>query len=229
VHHTNEIAQTEAATGKLLANWWMHGEWLNLKDRKMSKSAGGFITLQMLIDQGYDPLAYRYLTYQAHYSTQLAFTTEALDGAAEALRRLQATVAALPVPSTSSTSSTPSAPSAAPDADAMERFHDALRDNLNAPRALAAIWEVAHSAALAPGVKRATLLAMNDVMPMGLEAVQPAAAPRAAPPEVLALLERRQAARKAKDFATADALRAEIAAAGWELRDTPAGPELVRR
>ncbi len=219
VHHTNELAQTRAATGKLLARWWLHGEFLVMKDRKMSKSAGNFITLQTLIDEGFDPLAYRYLTYTAHYRTPLTFTEEALHAAASAHQRLRHLMATLPP-----------APEAAPDAAAMARFREALRDDLNAPKALAVLWEVAQDERLAPGVRRATLLAMNAVLPLGLESVEPLTPEvHAPPPEVLALLERRQEARKAKDFATADSLRAQILAAGWEVRDTPQGTQLVRR
>ena len=218
VHHTNEIAQTEAATGKLLANWWMHGEFLNVKDRKMSKSTGGFLVWKDLEAQGYEPLAYRYLSYQATYRTPLNFTDEAMHGAQSALRHLQRTFSELPLSD------------AAPDAAVMARFIDALNDDLNAPKALAVIWEVARSTDQPPAVRRATLLAMNQVLPLGLEAVAPIEATAdSPPPEVRALLERRQAARAARDFSAADALRAEISALSWEVRDTPRGPELSRK
>jgi cysteinyl-tRNA synthetase len=219
IHHTNEIAQTFAATGKFLANWWLHGEFLVLKDRRMGKSEGNALTLQSLIDRGIDPLAYRYLTYLAHYTKPLTFTEEALEAAAAALKHLQELMAALPASAT-----------AAPDAPALARFRDALRDDLNAPKALAVVREVAKDGAIAPEVRRATLLAMNEILPMGLAEIAPAGAAAGAPPaEVLALLERRNAARKARDFATADALRAQIAALGFEVRDTPHGAQLVRR
>jgi cysteinyl-tRNA synthetase len=219
VHHTNEIAQTRAATGLLLANWWLHGEFLNDKDRKMSKSSGGFITLQSLIDAGYSPLTYRFLTYQAHYRASLTFTEQAMAAAASALQHLHQLYAALPPDE-----------SAAVDADGMERFRSALRDDLNAPQALAVVWDVAKSTTIPPPSRRATLLAMNKVMPLGLEAV--AAAPPAdqpPPAEVLALLERRNAARQARNFGEADALRAQIGALGYDIRDSAQGSQLVRR
>jgi cysteinyl-tRNA synthetase len=220
VHHTNEIAQTWAATGQLLANWWLHGEFLVLRgEAKMSKSAGNFVTLQDLIDQGISPMVYRYFTYSALYRKKLHFTEEALEAHKRALEHLHSIMAALPPAS-----------DAAPDAEALFRFHDALRDDLNAPKAVATVWEVAKDATLAPPVKRATLLAMNEILPLGLETVRPAEAQAETPPaEVLELLERRQAARQARDFATADALRAQIAGLGWEVRDTPEGPKLARR
>ncbi len=219
VHHTNEIAQTRAATGELLSRWWLHGEFLTVRGGKMSKSSGSFLTLQDLVDQGYDPLVYRYFTYSAHYRTNLSFSEEALDAAKAALQNLHTIVA-----------NSPAGPEAEPDAGLLVRFRDALRDDLNAPKALAVVWDAARDQRLAPAVRRATLLAMNDLLPMGLETAHLAApGEETAPPEVQALLDRRQAARKARDFAAADALRDEIAALGWEVRDTPAGPKLARR
>ena len=89
VHHTNEIAQSECATGKHFANWWMHGEFLLMGKEKVSKSKGGSInSLQSLIDAGYDPLAYRYFCLQAHYRSELNFSIEALEGATSGLRKI---------------------------------------------------------------------------------------------------------------------------------------------
>ncbi len=219
VHHTNEIAQTWAATGKLLANWWLHGEWLVMKDRKMSKSSGDFITLQALIGQGFDPLAYRYLTYTAHYRAQLTFTLEALTSAATSLKRLQGLFTALP-----------QAPVGAPDAVTLSAFRDTLRDDLNAPKALAVVWKVAQDTSLAPEVRRQTLLAMDATLPLGLSGIKPATPEVGVPPaEVQELARRREAARQARDFTSADALRGEIAALGWDVRDTAQGPELKCR
>ena len=219
VHHTNEIAQTRAATGKALANWWLHGEFLDLRGQKMSKSAGGFIKLRDLVEQGYDPMAYRFMTYQAHYRRKLNFDEEALNAAAAGLKRLHETFAALP-----------DAP-AAEDAAALERFRAALRDDLNAPQAVATVWQTLGDEKLAPEVRRATLLAMNAVLPMGLEKVESTAGrtEEGPPAEVLALLDQRNAARAAKDFATSDRLRNEIAALGYEIRDSAQGSTVVRR
>jgi cysteinyl-tRNA synthetase len=218
VHHTNEIAQTWAATGELLANWWIHGEWLVMGERKMSRSSGDFVTLQDLIDEGYDPLAFRYLTYNSHYRAPLAFTDEALSGAATSLKRLQALFNGLPAVG-----------AAVPDPDAMTAFRDRLREDLNAPQALAVVWKVARDGSLEAPVRRATLLAMNDLMPLGFEASATAPAAARVPEAVQELAQRREAARKARDFATADALRAELTALGWEVRDTAQGPELRPR
>jgi cysteinyl-tRNA synthetase len=217
VHHTNEIAQTEAARKTNLARWWLHGEFLDLKGEKMSKSAGGFIRLQDLVDQGFEPMAYRFMTYQAHYGRKLNFSEEGLAAAAAGLKRLHETFAALPAED-----------GVAADDAALARFRGALRDDLNAPQAVAAVWEVTRNEALDPKVRRATLLAMNAVLPLGLEAVPPAM-DDGPPAEVLALLDQRNAARKARDFQAADRLRDEIGARGYEIRDSAQGSTVVRK
>ncbi len=148
VHHTNEIAQTQARVGTRLANFWVHGYFLLLNDAKMAKSAGEFLRVQSLVDRGYDPLAFRYLCLTAHYRTQLNFTWDALDGAATGLDRMRAGFHALPDDGS------------APDAGAVERCTAHLNDDLNVPRALAVAWEVLRGD-LAPGVKRATLAAFD--------------------------------------------------------------------
>jgi cysteinyl-tRNA synthetase len=223
VHHTNEIAQTRAATGKLLANWWLHGEFLDLHGQKMAKSAGTFVTLQDLVDRGVDPMAYRFMTYQAHYRTKLDFTDEALAAAEAGLKRLHETFATFVVNAGES--------QATPDLEGMTRFGTALRDDLNAPRAVAAAWSVARNNDLSPAIRRATLLAMNEILPLGLESVQLDTGKEEpeVPEEVLSLLEQRTAARKARDFAAADRLRDQIGALGYEVRDSAQGPTVVRR
>ena len=215
VHHTNEIAQTEARVGTRLANFWMHGYFLLLNDAKMAKSAGEFLRLESLIARGYDPLVYRYLCLTAHYRTQMSFSWEAMDAAATALDRMRNGVFALP-----------SDPNAAPDAAYLDRFTGEINDDLNVPRALAVAWEVLRGD-LAPAVKRATLLRFDEVLGLRLAQWQPAQ--QHVPPDVAAIAEARAAARKAKQWADADRLRAELAGRGWEMEDQPAGYRLKRQ
>jgi cysteinyl-tRNA synthetase len=212
VHHTNEIAQTRAATGLLLADWWLHGEFLVLKDKRMGKSEGNFLTLQTLVDAGYAPMAYRYLTYTAHYRSHLTYSEEAIDAASSALRTVHNLFSALPVE-----------PGVTSDERLYGRFRDTLRDDLNAPQALAVVWETLRDTTVAPAIRRVTLLAMDEVLPLGLAHVDPAAEPSGPPAEVEALLAQRLEARAAKDWKTSDAVRGAIAALGWEVRDTPQG------
>jgi cysteinyl-tRNA synthetase len=213
VHHTNEIAQTEARVGTRLANFWMHGYFLLANDAKMAKSAGGFLRLKVLTDKGYDPLAYRYLCLTAHYRTQMNFTWDALDAATTALERMRNGVHALAV-------------SGAVDAGYIERFTAEINDDLNVPRALAVAWEVLRGELPAPA-KKATLLAFDRVLGLGLASWQPKV--EAIPDAVRVLAQARLAARDAKQWAEADRLRAELGATGWEMEDRPDGYSLRRR
>jgi cysteinyl-tRNA synthetase len=215
VHHTNEIAQTEARVGTRLANFWMHGYFLLSNDAKMAKSAGEFLRLQSLIDRGYDPLAYRYLCLTAHYRGQLNFTWEALDAAATALDRMRGGVHALGDSGV-----------AAPDPDLVERFTNEINDDLNLPRALAVAWETLRGG-LPAVVRKATLLRFDAVFGLGLATWTPKQ--EIIPDAIATLAEARLAARASKNWDEADRLRAELHAAGWEMEDRPQGYALKRR
>jgi cysteinyl-tRNA synthetase len=216
VHHTNEIAQTEARVGTRLANFWMHAYFLLSNDAKMAKSAGEFLRLQSLIDRGYDPLAYRYLCLTAHYRTQLNFTWEALDAAAKGLDRLRNGAFAL---------GEFDANFAEPDPGYRERFTAEVNDDLNLPRALALGWEVLRGN-LAAGTKKATLLDFDRVFGLGLGLWSPKS--ESIPESIAALAAARAAARASRQWAEADRLRAEIQAAGWEMEDRADGYSLKR-
>ena len=213
VHHTNEIAQTEARVGTRLANFWLHGYFLLANDAKMAKSAGEFLRLKSLTDRGYDPLAYRYLCLTAHYRSQLNFTWDALDAAATALDRMRRGFHGFPDDGT-------------PDAAHIERFASEINDDLNIPRALAVAWDVLRGE-LAPAARKATLAAFDRVFGLGLATWQPKE--ETIPETMRALAAARAAAREAKQWAEADRLRAELNAAGWEVEDGPDGYALRRR
>jgi len=215
VHHTNEIAQTEARIGTRLANFWMHGYFLVQNDAKMAKSAGEFLRVAALVDRGYDPLAFRYLCLTGHYRTQLNFTWEALDAAATGLARMRTTLHALPTGA-----------DAVADADALAQFATHVNDDLNTPRALALAWDVLRGD-LPAGVRRATILRFDDVFGLGLAGWKPTQ--EAVPDAVSALAQARADARKAKQWAEADRLRSELHAAGWEMEDRADGYSLKRR
>jgi cysteinyl-tRNA synthetase len=214
VHHTNEIAQTEARVGTRLANFWMHGYFLLANDAKMAKSAGEFLRLKSLTDRGYDPLAYRYLCLTAHYRSQLNFTFDALDAAATALDRMRRGFHALPR-------------GGEPDAAYVDRFTIEINDDLNIPRALAIAWELLRGDFVDLRVTKATLAAFDSVFGLGLEAWQPKQ--ETIPEIVRALAAARAAARAAREWAEADRLRLELHAAGWEMEDGPEGYALKRR
>jgi cysteinyl-tRNA synthetase len=215
VHHTNEIAQTEARTGTRLANFWLHGYFLLANDAKMAKSAGEFLRVGALVDRGYDPLAFRYLCLTGHYRTQLNFTWEALDAAATGLARMRSAFHALPDDA-----------NATADESLLAQFTALINDDLNAPRALALAWETLRGDR--PGdVKRATLARFDDVFGLGLAQWTPVE--DEVPADVRALAEARADARKAKDWAEADRLRARLQAAGWVMEDRADGYRLKRR
>jgi len=215
VHHTNEIAQTEARAGTHLANFWMHGYFLLSNDAKMAKSAGGFLRVATLVERGYDPLAFRYLCLTGHYRTQLNFTWEALDAAQTGLDRMRQGFHALPHDG-----------AAQPDPALVERFTDEINDDLNLPRALAVAWEALRGEG-DPAVRRATLARFDEVLGLGLVTWEPRDVE--APGNVEALAAARAAARKAKNFAEADRLRAELTALGWEMEDRADGYRLKPR
>ena len=203
VHHPNEISQTEAAYGTRLANFWMHGYFLITNDAKMSKSSGEFLRVQLLIDKGYDPIAYRYLCLTGHYRSQLTFSWEALDAAQTGLNRLRNTLFSLGAATT-------------PDAGFVARFMEKLNDDLNFPQALALGFEVLKSD-LAAGIKKATLLKFDEAFGFCLASWMPKI--DVVPADVRVVADARWAARNAKDWAEADLLRGELAALGWAMKD----------
>lgn len=207
VHHPNEIAQTQACYGTRLANFWLHGYFLQLDDAKMAKSAGDFLRVQTLIDRGYDPIAYRLFCLNAHYRAKLSFTWESLDGAATALNRLRRFVYEWGEPG-------------AIDASFADRFKQHVNDDLNMPRALALTWELVKSD-LPLSTKKATLLHFDTLFGLRLAHWEPI--DETVPEEIIALVQQRDQARAQKRWKDADILRAQIVAAGYEVEDTPQG------
>jgi cysteinyl-tRNA synthetase len=210
VHHTNEIAQTQACHGTNLANFWLHGYFLQTNDQRMAKSEGGFLRLQTLIDRGYDPLAYRYFCLSAHYRSRLNFTWEALEGAARALSRLRA-------------ASQEWTDTGASDAAYQDRFRARINSDLNLPRALALTWELVRSDLPAPA-KKATLLEFDRVLGLRLSEWQPP--DLIIPDDIATLVQRREQLRSERRWQEADALRDQIAGAGYEVEDTSQGPRV---
>ena len=222
VHHSNEIAQSLAAHGTRLANFWMHGHFLMLDQDRMSKSAGGFLRLQTLIERGIDPLAYRYLCLTAHYRSKLRFSWDALDGAQSALDRLRRVYAEWLRDEDIAPGL--NAASAAADADYLARFAAEIDQDLNLPRALAVLWDLVRSD-LPGSVKRATVDSFDRVLGLRL-AYRHDAAPEV-PAEIAALAEQRRSARIAKQWAQADQLRDRLAALGWRIEDDPKGQRIL--
>ena len=213
VHHTNEIAQTEARVGTRLANFWMHGYFLLLNNLKMAKSSGDFLRIKLLTDRGYDPLTYRFLCLSAHYRSQMSFSWEAMDAAQTGLERLRRQVFELGAPGT-------------PDPEFARRFLDEVNDDLQFPKAMALVWELL-KAPLADAVKKASVLAFDECLGLELGSWTPKV--ETIPPAVEAMARDRLAARRAKDWAESDRLRDAIAAAGFAVEDSADSYRIVRR
>jgi len=216
VHHTNEIAQSESALDvHPWVNIWMHEEFLDFRGEKMSKSTGNIYLLDDLVAQGIDPLAYRYFFLQAHYRQQQTFTDDALRAAATGYARLVGLAAELreaegPV-------------DRAKLEPHWEGFREALRDDLNAPRAVAVAWEVARSEELSPAERWALLEGFDAVLGLDLANAVPRAERRESDPRIDGLVAEREAARERRDWAEADRLRDLLAAEGILLEDGPEG------
>ena len=223
VHHTNEIAQSEAATGHTWVNYWCHGEFLLNDSGKMSKSSGEFLTLSFLKDKGYDALDYRYFCLTGHYRSQLKFSYEALDHARSARRSL--------VDKVSELKREAAAPSAAPGEKAkgyMDAFDSAMENDLSSPQALSQLWLMLKEDIPAAD-KLAAIYHMDTILGLRLDEVEAAGSERIGGEDEERLLEERTAAKKAKDYKRADEIRAELLERGFIVRDTPAGPILERR
>lgn len=219
IHHTNEIAQSEAATGQKYVNYWVHGEFLILRSGKMSKSGGTFVTLATLKEKGYDPLAYRYLCLTAHYRTQLEFTFESLDAAAKSLENLRALSRGV------------LAQAQGKEADCQawkDKFAAAMEDDLNAPKALAVVWEGVRSADMNAEQKLSFLRFADSILALDLFK-EKKEEPLALPQEVQTLLEERARARAAKDYKKSDELRDAIAKLGYVVKDTPKGQQAEKK
>ena len=213
VHHTNEIAQTEACHGTRLANFWIHGYFLQIDEARMGKSMGNFLRLQTLIDQGFDPMAYRFFCLSAHYRAKLNFTREGLEGAATSLNRLRNLVVEW-------------GEAGSADEDILEQFTAQVNDDLNMPRALAVAWELA-KCELPASTKKATLLIFDRVLGLGLADWTPVV--EEVPPAILELVQQRMNARKEKRWHDADILRQQVSDAGYEVEDTSQGPRVRKK
>ena len=219
-HHENEIAQSEAATGKKFVNYWLHSEHLLVDGHKMAKSAGNFYTLRDVIAKGYDPLAFRYLVLGAHYKSKLNFTWQAMDSAKTTLENLYEFMGRLDRET----------PTGLDDAvqRAKQSFVEAMDDDLNTPIALSAVFGLVKEVNIQGKGGREVFDAMVGFdRVLGLKLAERAKSVSAeVPAEIQTLVEEREKARKAKDFATSDRIRDELLAKGFVIEDTPQGPRV---
>jgi cysteinyl-tRNA synthetase len=219
-HHTNEIAQSESYLGHKWCNFWFHVHHLNTTGGKMSKSKGEFLTVSLLKEKGFDPLAYRLFCLQSHYRRGLMFSWENLQNAQTAYEKLVSRIAALK-----------DEPACASDADTAEQlraaFREALDNDLNTSLAVTALYDVL-KAKISDGTKRALIGEFDTVLSLGLleaaaRQTQAAEAPQEGDGEIDALVAARTAAKKAKNFQEADRIRDQLKDLGIVLVDTKEG------
>lgn len=238
IHHTNEIAQSEGATGKKWVNYWLHNEFLVMNKEKMSKSSGEFLTLDRLLDTGYEAEDYRLFLLGGHYRSQLAFSWQSMDGAKSARKSLLARVARL-VEAARAEKAQGAAPSTEYCGKAKERlsaFRAALEKDLNTPLSLSELQAAAREGLSGeiPATQAIRVIEeMDNVLGLNLiaEAEKKALGDTPSKPAISsedarrieALIEERAAARKEKNWAKADEIRKKLAAEGVLLEDGPDG------
>ena len=228
-HHENEIAQSECANGCEFAHYWMHNAFLNIDNRKMSKSAGNFFTVREIAQKyGYEPIRYFMLT--AQYRSPLNYTVELIEACRSALERLYTCRENLDFALQNAKGESEALTVKA--RFAREKFCEAMDDDLNTPDALAAIFDFVRDAnTLASDASKGALeeaAAVFDELTGVLGIVQHREK-EAVPADVMALVAARAEAKKAKDWARADALRAEIGEKGYAVEDTPQGPKVLKK
>ncbi|MBI2102632.1 cysteine--tRNA ligase [Candidatus Woesearchaeota archaeon] len=218
VHHTNEIAQSEAAIGKKpWVKYWLHNEFLVLgQGEKMAKSGENFVTLPTLEQGGYHPLDYRYFCLGTHYRHPLMFSYEALDGAKTARRRLIDKVLEF--------KKNKDKASATKQKPFLQTFTDAINDDLNTPQALAVVWDVVKDEALSGKDKYVLLAKFDAILGLDLKTVKE----EKIPTEVLRLAIERLQARQNKDWKKSDELRERISRFGYVVGDTKEGFEIKK-
>lgn len=222
-HHENEIGQSEACTGKAFVKYWLHNDYILVDGKKMSKSLGNFYTLRDLLNKGYKPRAIRYLLLSSNYRQQLNFTLQGLDAAASAVQRYQEFYDAMKAIAQEQEENKDIDVSIA---DAEAKFTEALDDDLEISRALAAIFDFIHEInkknenkelGKADGKRIITFIESIDAV-LGLLTED-----EKVPADVLYLAQQRDAARKAKNWAESDKIRDAIAVKGYRIVDTKEG------
>ena len=218
VHHTNEIAQSEAATGKPFFNYWMHGAFLIIAGgKKMAKSEGNFLTLDSsFTDRGIDPLVYRFAAFQTHYRKPMEYSPDAVEAAQNGLQHLRNQVRRLMDRCMGTVGRV--------DESAKGRFLAQVNDDLNMPRAMAVVQELLKSGR-DEADRLATVLDFDRVLGLDLDRV---GEPQRLPEDIESLAEQRKAARAAKDWAESDRLRDEIQSRGYVVQDTPDGMKVFQ-
>jgi len=217
IHHTNEIAQAEAAFSKILARYWLHGEFLLVEGKKMAKSLGNIYTLDDILKKGFNPLAFRYLCLGTHYRSKLNFTFESLKSAQNALENLYEKVREL--------KSTKNKQRATNNGKKYKReFLEFINDDLDTPKALALMWKLIGDQKISNKEKYKNLLDFDRIFGLGLERVKRIKIPQ----EIKELVKIREEYRKEGEFEKADEIRKKIKEMGYWIEDTKEGPRIKK-
>ncbi len=217
-HHEDEIAQSEGASGVKFVNYWLHGGYLLVDNEKMSRSKGNVYTISDLEKKGYEPLAFRYLTFMTHYRTKMNFTFDALSGAQTSLNRLREQIAEFDAPKIGC-------------AEYEQRFLDAINNDLNLPEALSIVWELVRSD-YPTSAKAESLFKFDEVLGLGLKKYQISnikyqkEEKEEIPQKVLDMIKEREELRRQKRYHLADQLRNKIKKMGYNAIDKEEGTEI---
>lgn len=209
IHHQNEIAQSEAATGKKFVNYWLHTGWLTSKGEKVSKSKGGLYTISDLQEKGFDPLSFKYLTFTAHYKKPLDFSLESLTAAQSAYERLKEKV--LEIKQKKDSKGTIK--------KHKEKFLEAINDDLNIPKALGILQDSLKDNSIGNKQKYELIKDFEKIFGLNLTKIEKEQIPK----EIIELVKEREKARKNKDFKTSDKLREQINKKGYLIEDSKDG------
>ena len=220
VHHTNEIAQSEGATGKKWVNFWLHAEWLVVPDGKMSKSKGSFHTVNDLIKKEYDPLAFRYLCFTAHYKKPLTFSWEAMDAAKNSYENFKNRIIEIKVDMHSNV-----------DVGLFDKykkeFKSAINDDMNLPIAMSVAWAVMKDGKLGNKEKYDLLLNFDSVFGFGITSFKKEKVELT--DEQMVLVKQREDARKNKDWELSDKIRDQLLEQGIKLVDSSEGNKIEKK
>lgn len=217
-HHEDEIAQSQGATGKHPVQVWVHNEFLDFGNSKMSRSVGNVLLLSSLKERGIEAMAYRYLLLTAHYRSKLNFTDDSINAAQNALNNLRADLAELPVEEKQAGWSDEAR-------RMLDAFHEAINNDLDLPTATSIAREAARTNKIVPAERRHLLLDFDRVLGLRLDTVAPKA-PVTLSDEVLELVRQRDEARANRNWGESDRLRDQLKRMGFEVRDTPKGTQL---
>ena len=231
VHHTNEIAQSQAAFGKIPARFWLHGEFVLIDGEKMSKSKNNFYTLSTLTEKGFNPLAFRYLVLTAHYRSKLNFTWESLSAAQNALNNLYKVFSELDAsPSPKRKNDSSFLGETAGDLKNIPSYRaaflSAINDDLNIPEALSVVWQIIKDDNISDTEKKSFLLDFDKILGLGLNKIKKSVVE--IPAKIKELAEARAKARQEKNWQKADELRKEIEKAGYKIEDTKEGTKILQ-